>query len=166
MEQQAAEKLGEAVIAGSIVQTSGSGRASMRTGAASAAAGGLAGALGSAFADVLSGKVGGPTKDLLGYEGLLYLAVGPTRIGIFRLKQGLLKSSVGDVLGILRRDAVTAMTVGDGRITAPVAIWLNDGTTLALEVPRIHRGNAGKVAALFPSALPPTPTPFPDAPAT
>ena len=157
MEEQAAEKLGEPVLAGSIVQTSGAGKAAMRGGAVGATAGAIGGIVGGAIADAVSGRMSGPEKDLLGYQGLLYLAVGPTRVGFFRLRQGLLKASVGDVLGILRRDAVTAMTVGGGFATAPVAIVLNDGTTIALEVPRIHKGRAEKVAALFPSAVPPAP---------
>ena len=157
MEKQAAEKLGEDVVAGSIVQTSGTGRSVMRGGALGATGGVLGGIVGGAIAEAVSHRVSGSTKALLGYEGLLYLAVGPTKVGFFRLKQGLLKSSVGETLGILRREAITAMTVGGGMVTAPVMIALNDGTTIALKVPRIHKGKVEKVAALFPSHLPPVP---------
>ena len=151
MEQQAAGKLGETVLAGSIVQTAGTARSMMRDGIGGAVGGTVAGVVGGMAAEALASH-GGGGAELLGYRGLLYVAVGPTRVGFFRLKQGFLRDSLGDVLGILRRDAVTSVTVGSGKLTAPMTATLNDGTTLQLEVSRVHRGKAEKVAALFPPA--------------
>jgi len=146
MDEQAAAKLGEQVDAGAIISTAGTGKSMMRSGI-SGAIGGVAGSVATDALTAGSGNASG----ILGHAGLMYMAVGPTKVGFFTLKQGLLKSSVGDVLGVLRRDAVASMTIGGGALTSAMMLALTDGTTIALEVARTQKGRAERIAALFAS---------------
>lgn len=142
MDKKAAEMLGEEVLIQAVVQTTGTGRSMM----ASGVAGSVGGLIGAAAGEALGGR--GKHGDLLGHQGRMFLLAGPTRIGFFKFKSGLLRASVGEPLGILRRDAVKSITVGGGKLTKAFTVQLEDGTALTLEVPRTETGKIEKVAAM------------------
>jgi hypothetical protein len=144
MDKKAAERLGEDVIEMAVIQTTGTGRAMM-----AGSVGGLVGAVAGGIAASSGGR-----DELLGYKGRMYLLVGPTRLGFFRLGPGLLKASVGEPLGIFSRDAVTSITFGGGMLTAAFTVNLDDGTALVLEAPRTEKGKVERIAALFPPPIP------------
>lgn len=142
MDKQASEKLGEEVLIKAVVQTTGTGRSMMGAGIA----GGVGGIVGAAAAEALGGR--GKHGDLLGHTGRMFMLAGPSRIGFFKFKQGFWRASVGEPLGILRRDSVKSITVGGGKLTKAFTVHLDDGTALTLEAPRNEKGKIEKVAAM------------------
>jgi hypothetical protein len=162
MDQKAMAALGEEVLGQAVVQTTGTGR-SMMTAGMGGAVGGLVGAVASTAMD--RGKHG----DLLGHKGRMFVLLGPTKLGFFNFKNGLLRASVGDPIGVLRRDAITSIEIGGGVLTTAFTVHLDDGTALGLEAPRAEKGKIEKIAAAIPvrPTVPPPPAPpLPDAPAS
>jgi hypothetical protein len=159
MDQKAMAALGEEVLVQAIVQTTGTGR-SMMTAGMGGAVGGIVGAAASTALD--RGKHG----DLLGHKGRMFMLLGPTKLGFFTFKQGLLKASVGDSIGVLRRDAVTSIEFGGGMLTTAFTVHIDDGTALVLEAPRAEKGKVEKVAAAIGTRPTVPPPPMPDAPAS
>jgi hypothetical protein len=148
VEKKAAGLLGEEVVAGSIISTSGTGRTTMKSGMAGGAGGLIGGVIGGLAVDKLAGK-GGPASPLAGHEGLMYLAVTPTRLAFFTIKQGLLGSSPKELITTLPRESVQRIEVGTGKMTSPVTLAMTEGPDVVLEVPRLHRGKVEKIAGLF-----------------
>jgi hypothetical protein len=148
MDKKAVERLGEEVIEQAVVQTTGTGRSMMSAGVA----GGVGGLVGAVAGEVVDG--GSNHGELLGHKGRMYLLVGPTRLGFFKLGPGLLKASVGEPLGILRREAVTSITFGGGMLTAAFTVNLDDGTALTLEAPRTEKGKVERIAAMLRPSVP------------
>jgi|SRR5689334_8998760 hypothetical protein len=155
MDQKAMAALGEEVLVQAVVQTTGTGRAMM-----GGAVGGLIGAVASTALDR------GNHSDLLGHKGRMFMLLGPTKLGFFNFKSGLLRASVGDPIGILRRDAITSIELGGGVLTTAFTVHLDDGTSLGLEAPRAEKGKVEKVAAAIPTRPTVPPPPMPDAPAS
>ncbi len=155
MDAKAMAALGEDVIVEALVQTVGTGRSMMSAGVG----GSVGGLVGAAAAGALGGR--GKNAALLGHSGRMSLLLGPTRLGFFTLKSGLLKASEGDPIGILRRDAITGIEFGGGMLTTAFTIHLDDGTSVDLEAPRTEKGKVEKVAAAIgtrpgsPPAAPP-----------
>ena len=150
----AKEQLGEDVLVQAVVQTVGTGKSMTGAGVGM----GVGGLIGAAAAGALSGR--GQHGELLGFKGRMFMLVGPTKVGFFKFKQGLLRASVGEPLGILRRDAITSIAMGGGMLTTAFTVNLDDGTALPLEAPRAEKGKVEKVAAMIgtrPAAPPPPP---------
>jgi hypothetical protein len=157
MDSKAMAALGEEVLVQAVVQTVGTGRSMMTAGIGA----GVGGVVGSIAGEALGGR--GKHGDLLGHKGRMFLLLGPTRLGFFTFKSGLLKASVGDPIGILRRDAVTSVELGSGMLTTAFTVHLDDGTALALEAPRAEKGKIEKVAAAIGTRPTAPPPPMPDA---
>jgi hypothetical protein len=147
VEKQAAEQLGEAIIAGSIISTSGTGRAM----AMNVAGAYLGGAIGSGIASAVNGATASKREITTpaGYEGLLYIGVGSTKVGFFRVQKGLMGPGLKELLLTTPRESIASFELGGGMVTCPLKIGLSDGTLFALEVPRAHKGKAEKVGALL-----------------
>jgi hypothetical protein len=141
MEQQAAEKMGEAVSIVATVSTKGTGKKIMTAGVARQ----LGGALGGAAAETMGSKRAG--SGLEGHSGYVVLAIGEKSLGLLKQKTGLLKPSCGDLLETIPLDQVANMELGGGALTSPLTIGLADGTEIELEVPRAHKGKVEKVKA-------------------
>lgn len=141
MEEQAAEKLGEAVSQVAIVSPRGHGKKMMTAGVARQ----LGGALGAAGAETLANRrlPGGPGD----HKGFMVIALGATKIGFFKQKTGLLKPSCGDLLETFPRDQVTAFDIGGGALTSPVTMTFQDGTEFEFEAPRAQKGKAERFKA-------------------
>ena len=141
MEQQAAEKLGEAVSIVATASTKGTGKKIMTMGAAGA----LGGALGAAAASTMGSRSAG--EGLASHKGYIVLAVGETHLGILKQKTGLLKPSCGELLERLPLDQLAKFELGGGALTSPLVLGLKDGTELELEVPRAQKGKVEKLKA-------------------
>lgn len=158
MEKKAAERLGEIILAGSIISTSGTGR-SIGTSVLGAQLGGAigaaaAGAIGAAAAGAvgMAGSQPGCVPSLGDYRGLLYVGVGVTRVGFFKVSRGLVGPSLKELVLTVPRDAIATFDLRGGALTCPLSVGLRDGTVLDLEVPRAHKGRVERIAALFPQA--------------
>lgn len=159
MDQKEMAALGEEVLGKAIVQTTGTGRSMMTAG--------MGGAIGGVVGAVAGQALSRGTKygDLLGHKGRMFMLLGPTKLGFFRFKQGLLRASVGDPIGVLRRDAVTSIELGGGMLTTAFTVHLDDGTAVTLEAPRAEKGKVERMAAAI-GTRPTVPPPTPDAPAS
>lgn len=147
MEKKAAALMGEDVEAGAILATSGTGKSLMRAGIADSIGGAVGGAIGGAAVGAVTG--GGPVVDLHGHQGMLYLAVGRSNVAFLTVKQGLLGLSPVKVIASVPRESIARTTIGSGTLNSPFTVALKDGTEMALEVPRVHKGKAERVARLF-----------------
>lgn len=139
MDKKAAELMGEPVVAGSTIQTAGTGGATMTAGVGGA----LGGALGGAIASSVAGSRQKP--GTLDHKGLMYMAAGPQSFALFSVKRGLLKNSIKEMLVKVPRSSVQAIDLGGGMLVSGLSVMLSDGTTYALEVPRAMKGKAQKV---------------------
>lgn len=149
MDKGAAEKLGEPIVAEVVVSSKGH---LLKMGVSAGIAGGIGGVVGSAAGAAAGRMVGGKAEkagQLPGdYKGLIYLGLGPTKLGIFSAKRGMLASKADQLLLAVPRSEVETLAVGKG-FTAPVTITLKDGTTYTLEVARAFKGKAEKVEQAF-----------------
>lgn len=143
MEKVAAQMLGEPVFAGAVMQTAGTGGATMM----GAGSGAVGGALGQMAGQALAGKLGKPGTLPGSYKGLVYVAATDTRIAVFSVKRGLLKNSVKELLVTHPRAELAALEIGGGALVSGVTLSLTDGTTYALEVARALKGKAQKFKA-------------------
>jgi len=136
MEEQAAEKLGEPVSVIAVVSPRGMGKSIMTAGVAQQ----LGGALGAVGAAKMTNKrmPGGPGD----HKGFMVIALGETKIGIFKQKTGLLKPSCGDLLETFPRDQLVSFEIGSGKLTLPVNVVFADGTEFEFEAPRAQKGKA------------------------
>ena len=137
MEKQAAEMMGEPVLAGAVIATAGT----LSKMAVGAAVGGLAGAaIGSAMA-----RKSGPTALPGDYKGLMYVAAGPSKVGFFAVKRGLLKNAIKAPLFEVPRGQVRGFEVGGGTLSSSITVTMADGSVYALECGRALKGKAEKV---------------------
>lgn len=145
MEKNAAQILGEDVIASSPVMPSGYAK-----NIASHVAGTYAGgAIGAAAAGALNRRGAEPITPG-DHKGNIFMVVTPTRLAFFEQKQGLLRRSLGRLLAEHPREEVSNFNLeGKGMTNSALTIELADGTTYGLAVPRVQRGKASKVAAEF-----------------
>jgi len=134
MEKRAAELLGESVEAGCVIATKGT-ISKMALGGGGLVGGLIAGAIAATMK---------PPSTPANHRGFVYMAVGPTKVGFFSVKQGWFSNSVGDLLVQHSRGDIAAMDV-DGGMIPKIAVVLNDGTNYALECGLILLGKAKKI---------------------
>jgi len=139
VDKQAGEQLGEPVVGGCVLQATGTGKRTVIGGL-------LGGYAGMEIANRMAAKSGSSEMTPAGYRGVLYVAVGATKVGFFGTDHGL---KLKELLTVVPRDSVAAFAVGGGMITCPVEIVLADGSHFVLEVQRAQKGKAEKVGALF-----------------
>ncbi len=148
MEKDAAKVLGEEVSVGAVV-------ASRETGGritGGAIAGGvmhIAGAAGATAAmlgaQALESRRQTPVTPG-DHKGLIFVAVGRSKLGFFELKIGLVKNSLGRLLVELPRDDLVRFQVDPkGVTTSAVDVETKDGTVYGLEVARANRSKAQRV---------------------
>ena len=132
MDKKASELLGEKVLAGVTLETGASVKKLI---------GGAVG-MGIAGKDSLKAAVPGD------HRGLHYVAVGPSKVGFFSLKQGLFKPSIKELLVERPRDDVAAVEIKKGAMR-PVHFVLEDGTDYVLLCARINTKKLKKVRELL-----------------
>lgn len=137
MLKEAGQVLGEMVGAGALLQPSGTGSRMIRGGAI-----GLPTSGGPAVQGTTPG----------GYRGTLYMAVGITKVGFFATKQALTGPKVGELLLEIPRRSIVSLELGEGRLSSPFTIVLEDGTRFNLECAMSYRKFAVQVARLFGAA--------------
>ena len=76
-------------------------------------------------------------------------AVGRANVAFLTVKQGLLGLSPVKMITSVPRDSIARITIGSGTLNSPLTVALKDGTEITLEVPRVHKGKAERVARLF-----------------
>ncbi len=85
-----------------------------------------------------------------GLENLNYthivLALSPTRLAFLSMKRGFLSNSPGELLAEIPRAEITTFNVGGGVMTAEVDITLVDGSEVAPETPKAHKGKTKSLA--------------------
>jgi hypothetical protein len=144
MDKVAARLMGEPVIAGAMIATAGTG-GKMALGAGAAAVGGIVGSAVVAAAQTALGRDMKEPTTPGSHQGLMYVAVGPTKVAFFSVRRGLLKASIKELLVEVPRDDVAQFEVGGGALTSSLAVVLRDGTNYRLEVARAYRGKAQRV---------------------
>lgn len=148
MEKKAAALLGDDVEAGSIVSTTGTVKSIMKGSISGSVGGIVGGAIGGAAVEALTDR-GRPALDFEGHQGLMYLAIGRTKVALFTIKQGMLGSSPQKLLVSLPRESVASVELGSGSLSSPVTVTLTDGSRVAMEVTRLNRGKVERIAKLF-----------------
>lgn len=119
------ELLGEEVQISAIVASRGT---------AAKAVSGTGGLVGAVVGSALAGNQKGlPTPG--GRKGLMFLALGPTKLAFFTAKQGLLKVSPKELIVAHPRADVTALEM-EGGFAPKFSISFADGTQYELEVGR------------------------------
>lgn len=136
MDKKASELMGESVIAEVTLEAQKSVIKSM--------ASGLGGIAGEVLADVAVKPASAPGD----HEGIHYVAVGPTKVGFFSMKRGLLKPSLDELLVEHPRSDVQAVEIKSGMMPA-VHFVFRDGTHYVLMCPRINLGKLKKVQELL-----------------
>ena len=136
MDKKASEIMGESVIAGAALLAKNTLIKSV--------AFGLGGLVGEALADVAVKDASLPGD----HEGIFYVAVGPTNVGFFAVKRGLLKNSLDKLLVQHSRSDVQAVEIEKG-VMPPAHFVFQDGTHYVLVCPRIHLGKLKKVRELL-----------------
>jgi hypothetical protein len=147
VEKQAGEQLGETVVAGSLISTSGTGKAMGMNQLGSQ----LAGVVGAAAGAAVS-MAGSRTQTITtpgGYQGLMYLAVGATNVGFFKVKQGFVGPSLKELLLVVPRASIEQFEMSGGKLTCPLTVALSDGTVFPLEVPRAYKGKVEKIGEML-----------------
>jgi hypothetical protein len=136
MDKKASELMGEPVIAGATLEAKKSIIKSV--------ASGLGGIAGEVLADIVVKPASAPGD----YEGIHYVAVGPTKVGFFSMKQGLFKPSLDELLVEHSRSDVQVVEIKGGMMPA-VHFVFRDGTHYVLMCPRINLGKLKKVRELL-----------------
>jgi hypothetical protein len=136
MDKKASEMMGESVIAGVALLAKKTLIKSI--------AFGLGGLVGEALANVAVKDASLPGD----HEGIFYVAVGPTNVGFFSIKRGLLKNSLDKLLVQRSRSDVRAMEIEKG-VMPTVHFVFQDGTHYVLSCPRNQLGKLKKVRELL-----------------
>ncbi len=105
----------------------------------------IGGAAGSLFGLLVTGST---QKSSLGGGGVYYVAVGPTKIAFFSIKQGLIKGSVDKLLAEYPRSELKNLEIKKGYMSK-VHFVFTDGTSLALQCSRMMRGKLKKVEQIL-----------------
>ena len=133
MDKQASEIMEEAIAAGVQLEAQALVKNAM--------GGGILGSLaGNALAgvDVKDASLPGDHK------GIIYMAVGASKVGFFSVKQGLFKNSLNEKLAEFPRGDVKAVEIEKGMM--PTAhIVFQDGTHYALKCAKVNVKNLNKV---------------------
>jgi hypothetical protein len=85
------------------------------------------------------------SSSVADHKGYMILAAGPTKIGFFVMKRGLISNGIGNLLAEHPREDIAKLEVGSGLATAGVALEFKDGSSYALEVPRASKGKLEKL---------------------
>jgi hypothetical protein len=142
MEKIASQLMGEEVNAGVVIASRGFTKGK----ALGAGLGGLGGAVGGAIAGVMSGAKSPTTPG--GHNGLFYMAVGPTKLAFFSVKQGWVSQSIDKLLAVhLKRDVADLQV--DGGIVPKISILLEDGTNYEFECGRLFLGKVKSATSLL-----------------
>jgi len=143
MNQRAGELMGETVLGGVRLESpQWYGEAVMTDGtdgfAGSVVQQGIANVVGKAAGHLM---VGASLQEasLPGEGGVYYVAVGPARLGFFSVKQGLVRTSVGDLLVVHSRSELVSLDVKYGYLSRVQFIFA-DGTNYVLMCSRMQRG--------------------------
>jgi hypothetical protein len=112
---------------------------------------GLGGAVGGAVGGAIAGALQSMRKSPVapgGHAGLIYMAIGPTKLALFAVKQGWFSQSIDKLLVEHSRDDVATLEVATSAIPK-INIVLGDGTDYALECGMIFLGKVKKVKAIL-----------------
>lgn len=131
---KASQLMGETAIVGVAIATRGS--------AAKMMVGGVVGAVASA---ALAGKQKNVTTPG-GRKGNLYVALGPTKLAFFTLKQGLFKNSAKELIAEHPRSDVTEFEI-EGGFPPKFSISFADGTQYNLECGNVMLKQVKKIKA-------------------
>ena len=132
MDKKAGALLGEEILAG-VTLEAGSSISKL-----------IGGAVGIAVAGVESLKAAVPGD----HKGLHYVAVGPTKVGFFSLKRGLLKPSINELLVERPREEVAGVEIKRGAMRRAHFVF-KDGTDYVLLCARINTKKLNKVKELL-----------------
>ncbi|MBN1886690.1 MAG: hypothetical protein JW850_01820 [Thermoflexales bacterium] len=132
MDKKASELMGESVIAGVTLEAQEA----------------IKGAVGGVVGTILTGVDLKPASIPGDHTGILYVAVGPTKVGFFSIKRGLFKNSLDSLLIEHARSDVQTVEIKSGIMPAAHFV-LQDGTHYVLMCPRIHLGKLKKVQELL-----------------
>jgi hypothetical protein len=136
MDKKASEIMGESVVAGATLQAK---KTLIKSVAFS-----LGGLAGEALADRAVKDPSLPGD----HQGIFYVAVGPTNVGFFAIKRGLIRNSLDKLLVQHPRSDVQAVEIEKG--VMPTAHFVfQDGTHYVLSCPRISLGKLKKVRELL-----------------
>lgn len=139
MDTKASEFMGESVIAGVSLEDEKALK--------NAISGTLGKSLGGAVGGMLSGDLK-PASSPGGHKGPLYVAVGPSKVGFFSVKQGFLKPSIKDILAEHPRNDVLAVEIGSGYMPTVFFVF-KDGSNYVFKCAKINVKNLKKVQKLF-----------------
>jgi hypothetical protein len=131
---KASEIMGEPVLVSVTVASRG------EAGKMVAGAGGLVGGL---VGTAMSGKKEGVTTPA-NHIGPMFLALGPSKIAFFTLKQGFFKNSAGQLLVQHPRADVTALDI-EGGFPPRFSIKFADGTHYGLECGKMFLKHVKKI---------------------
>jgi hypothetical protein len=101
------------------------------------------GLVGSLVAGSMTGKQGQATTPG-GVQGVMFLALGPTKLAFFTLKRGFFKNSAGQLIVEHPRADVTALDI-EGGFPPNFSIKFADGTHYALEVGKMFLKHVKKI---------------------
>lgn len=80
------------------------------------------------------------------HEGDLYITVGRRRVAIFKMKRGLFKKSLGELLVRFDRADLKNAEWAPGRLgPSDLNLELHDGARFELQAARVNRGRAERV---------------------
>jgi hypothetical protein len=132
MNKKASEFMGESVIAGVTLEAKG---------AVKSVVGGVVG-------EILTSADRKPAALPGDYEGIHYLAVGPTKLGFFTIKRGFFRNSLGELLVQHPRSDLQTVEIKSGIMPA-VHFMFRDGTHYVLICPRIQLGKLKKIQEML-----------------
>ena len=142
--KNAKEQIGADVEAGCIVTPKSSAAAKM----AGAVAGQVAGSIGQVTAEMTTERRGASTSPLpAGAWSHGYLALTQSELVLARAKQGLVGMKCQEVIARTQRDAIQAIELGSGKLTAPLTVTFDDGQTWEVDVPRANLKHARAMQA-------------------
>lgn len=152
MNQRAGELLGETVLGGVRLESPAWYREAVMTDGDAGFAGsvvqqGIANAVGRAAGHLMVGDAI-DEPSLPGEGGVYYVAVGPAKLGFFTVKQGLVRTSVGELLVARPRSDLRSLEVTFGYLSKAHFIF-TDCTNYLLMCSRMQRGKLKKVREIL-----------------
>jgi hypothetical protein len=139
MKKTASQMMNEQVLVGITVSNSGAASKMIRR----TAGGAVGGVVGRVVVDALHGEQKGPSTPE-NHSGIMYLALGPSKIAFFSVKRGFFSNSIKDLLVEHPRSDVTALEI-EGGVIPKFSIVFADGTNYAFECGRIFLKDVKKV---------------------
>ena len=95
-------------------------------------------------ARVVYGSAGPTTSEAPNFGRLAYLAVTDSELALIKLKSGLVRSKLDEVIVCVPRSDVVSAELGSGIVT-PLTITFSNGDTWQLEVPPPNKKHAQAV---------------------